>query len=122
MIVKCLTSNEVRALLAHLVDRQHGIDKGLAESIDAAKSWCLSLICHNLFIARDVDVGQRGLTKIDYVYTARDEMALEIEEGGDLYVEFLLRNIREDGATLEDVLISVQEGFADHNYGKTLRY
>ena len=121
MNARCLSAVEVGLLLAHLSERG-SVDEEFAEALEAAKDWELCLVCHNLFIARHVVNSTAGLDLIARVYAAEDEMALELQEGGDLFVEYLLRHQRVSSETLDDALVSIQDGLSNYSYEKALRY
>lgn len=122
MNIRCLTSIEVKLLLAHLEDEEICLKGDLANQIDAAKEWEFQIVCHNLFVARHIDAEEGGLEKIARIYTVEEEMFLELQEGGDTFVEYLLRHTRLANETLDEALITIQEGLSKCDYEKALRY
>jgi hypothetical protein len=122
MNVRCLTSNEVSLLLNHLAGQPNGIEGELAKVVEGARSWELRVICQSLFLARHLGADGAGLVKIDRIYRMGCEMAMEVEEGSTTLVEYLLRHVRDASESLDDALITIAEGFWEHDYERALRY
>lgn len=120
--VHCLSSREVGLFLAHLVDARCSLEEYMARSLEAARCWELRIVCYSVFIARHLGTDAGDMEKIERVYAANGEMDIHLQEGGDDFVEYLLRNIRAPGETLDDALIAIQEGLSGFDYEKTLRY
>lgn len=122
MIYRCLTSSEVGLLLCHLVADGSNLEGDLAMTIEAARCWQVMVVCHNLFVARYVDADAQGSKKIKRIYSLEEEIAIEIQEGGDQFVEYLLRHVRLPSETLDEALMAIQEDLSEYNYAKALCY
>lgn len=122
MNVRCLESDEVGAVLLHLVDEQSELDESLGKTFEAARAWELQLVCHNIFVARHINAEDRGSEKIDRLYAIGEEIALEPQEGGVDLVEYLLRHERNPEETLDEALVLIQERLSAHNYERAIRY
>lgn len=122
MNVQCLTSDEVGALLQYLLDEKTEINNSLNKAFQAARAWELCIVCHNLFVARHLDVTQRGCDKIERFYSVDSEIAIDIQEGSIEFVEYLLQHERNYEETLDEAIILIQEGLSNHEYKKVIRY
>lgn len=122
MNVKCLTSNEVKLLLAYIVEQPGCNEKEFTKVFEASKAWESWIVCLSLFVARHIDADIGGLEKIARIYALQEEIAIELQEGGDAFIEYLLRHLRLPNETLDDALIVNQEGFSKHDYEQALRY
>lgn len=122
MIVRCLTSNEISQLLAHLGDPSQELDVDLAKIVELARSWEFNMICQSLFVARHLCADITDPEKIDRMYNMEHEMAMQMEEGNSNIVDYLLRHARDASESLDDALIALTEGFWEHNYERALRY
>ena len=118
----CLTALEVARFLSSLVDEEDCLDANLTLMIGLAKSWDILLVCHNIFVARHINKGTHGEKKIEQVYALTDVLAFEIQEGGDQFVNYLLRHQRSATQTLDDALVEIQKGLSGHDYARALRY
>ncbi len=118
----CLTASEIANLLSSLVDEGDYLDANLTLMIELAKSWEILLVCHNLFVARHIDKSTHGEMKIEQIYSLTDVHAFEIQEGGDQFVNYLLRHQRSEAQSLDEALVEIQKGLSEHDYAKALRY
>ena len=122
MNVRCLTPDEVGAVLLHLVDERAELDEKLSRVLEEARAWELRVVCHNLFVARHIKAEERGFEKIERLYAIGEEIELELQEGGADLVEYLLQHERNPEETLAEALVVIQEGLSAHDYKKALRY
>lgn len=118
----CLTALDVSNLLFSLVDDGNNLDADLTTKIEAAISWEVTLVCHNLFVARYIDKEEQGEKKIEKVYGLENILAFEIQEGGDQFIDYLLRHQRLSTQTLDDALVEIQKGLSEHDYARAIRY
>lgn len=113
---------EVAKFLSSLVDEGDCLDNNLTLMIEMAKSWEILLVCHNIFVARHIDKNTNGEKKIEIIYGLNDVLAFEIQEGGDRFVNYLLRHQRSATQTLDEALVEIQEGLSEYDYAKAIRY
>lgn len=118
----CLTASEVAGFLSSLVGEGNCLDADMTLMIEYAKSWDILLVCHNIFVARHINKDTHGGKKIEQVYALVDALAFEIQEGGDQFVNYLLRHKRSATQTLDDALVEIQKGLSEYDYAKAIRY
>ena len=122
MQYRCLTSKQVDRLLTHLITEGDELEGELASLLDAAACWEFCLVCHSLFLARYVRAGESGAEKVREAYELQEVIAFEIQEGGDLFVNYMLRHQRAPGESFDEALIEIQEGLSRRDYARAVRY
>jgi len=122
MDTQCLTSADVSVVLQHLIDDSVPLEESLHQALEDARCWDLQLVCHNLFVARHIHANERGFDKIDRLYAADEEMALQTQELGLDLIEYLLLHERNPEEDLDEAMIAIQENMSRHSYARALRY
>ncbi len=122
----CLKVNELFDVLNW---REHEVPIGcnkLALELEEARCWVTKLTCLALLFARIMErdkLSPEALKKkIAVLYSMSDEFWFEIQEGNDVFVEYLLNHLRENEDTLEDTLVEIQNRLSEYNYEKTICY
>ncbi len=118
----CLTALEVKKYLSFVVGKEDSLDSDLALIFERAESWEIWLVCHNVFVARYINSDTHGEKKIEQIYAPTNGPAFDIQEGGDRFVNHLLRHQRLTDQTLDDALVEIQKSLSEHDYAKHLRY
>ena len=122
MNTRCLTYQEVCALLQHLVDKQPISDQYLADIIESARNGESSIVCHTLFVAWHITTSERGHDKLNALYSMTQESTLDLQDGGEKSIEYLLHHKRNPEETLEEALVLIQERLNTHDYKHAIRY
>ncbi len=122
----CLNNTELESLLLlHLEDKS--IEDGTLRSLlDAADQWQDKLLCLTFSLARILERqrGSSSLNKkmIQTLFYMPDNMFIDIQECGEDFIDYMLRNEYSGEIDLELSLITVARRLSDHCYGKnTLR-
>lgn len=113
---------EVGLLLSYLVDDGGELQGNLAATFEEAINWEGWLVWLSLFIARHLDKDMQGKKMIELVYELEENMAVEIQEGGDSFVDYLLHHKRVSSQTLDEALVDIQKGLSERNYAEAIRY
>ena len=117
----CLTAQEIKYFLSYYLEKIECPDSNLNLMIELAKGWEITLICLNIFVARYIDILNDGDRRLELLYEL-EHLSLEIQEGGQCFVEYMLHHQRNSNQTLDDAMIEIQTGLSGHNYERTLRY
>lgn len=122
MNILCLTSTDVGNLLRHILDNKFELHEVLVNDLEAARSWDLCIVLHNLFVARHLISSNDGLKKLEILYTLKDEMALEPQEANLEFIDYMLHHIRKFDESMDEMLVRLQEELSDYNYDRSIRY
>lgn len=122
----CLNVEETSQILKWRECGEPTTIKELSLEIEEARCWTTRIICIALFFARVLEQGEPTIDekkrKIEVLYAMEGELYLEIQEGDDQFIEYLLRHLRNPGDSLESILIELQNGLSGYRYEKALRY
>lgn len=122
----CLNKVELRQLIGYM-NRSNDIDDDyLRILIDNAENWQDELCCLNyifsIILDRMVRNGMEGYDLIKILYEIDENMFFLIQEIDHNFIDFMIKNIRNPGLSLEDELIMLQNSIGDHRYESAVRY
>jgi hypothetical protein len=122
----CLNRDELRKLIDFKVDDQIVEDESLKVLIENAIYWEDEIFGLNYFFSQILERKNKGgqdcLKLIEFFYALEDEMAFNIQEFDSTFIDYMLRNMRDQTLSLEDDLIRLQNNLSDYKYYGTLRY
>jgi hypothetical protein len=122
----CLNREELNQLIDCILDGDPISSENLQSRYDNALNWFDELYGLSYLFAQIIQ--RRMMNKeqcseiIDLFYNLDTKCYFTIQECDQLYIEFMLRTVRDASLTLEDELIGVQNNFGDYRYDKALRY
>ncbi len=122
----CMNKEELRQFLDYQLHHREVSNEELRKWIDQAENWedelgCLAYLFAEI-LEKQAKLGVNCQPLIELLYQLPEQMNLSIQEFDSDFVEYLLRNTREPGLSLEEELVRLQNGLRERRYDKTLRY
>lgn len=122
----CLNKVELRQLIGYM-NRSNDIDDDYLRILIAnAANWQDERCCINytfsIILDRMVRNGMEGYDLIKILYEIDENMFFLIQEIDHNFIDFMIKNIRNPGLSLEDELIMLQNSIGDHRYESAVRY
>ena len=120
-----LNKNDTRAFLEATCLDFSSSDLTINTIIEDAQSWqkevhCLSLFAA-IFLERQSHEGGNCQPLVDRIYGLEDKMCFSMNECDPDFVEYLLRNIRESGLPMEEILTDILTRYSNYDRSKTIR-
>jgi len=120
-----LDREELRQLIEYKHNNQPIDDEHLKTIIFNSECWEDELCCINYIFSkileRIVKGGRHGKGLINLLYEIEDSMFFIIQEVDYNYIEFMMRNNRIIGLSLEEDMIMLQNNYRGHIYDASLR-
>ncbi len=122
----CLNSAELESiLLLHLVDKNIE-NESLKRLVDSANQWEEKILCLTFSFARILERHSDSKlliqTMIVELFSLPEKMFIDIQECGEDFIEYMLRNEHSGESDLEISLQTVAKKISEYCYGKnTLR-
>lgn len=123
----CMNKEELRQFLDYQANHHEvSSSEELRGWIDRAENWEGELGCLVYLFAevleKQAKLGENCQPLIEKLYQLPEQMYFSIQEFDSDFVEYLLRNTREPGLSLEEELVRLQNSLRERRYDKTLRY
>jgi hypothetical protein len=122
----CLNKDELKQLIEYKAEGANVNDESLKTLIENAECWLdevggLTYLFSHVLDKR-VRSGQDCAAFIETLYTLEDSMSFQIHECDYEFVDFMLRNLRDDSLTLEEELVELQSHLSRNEYGRVIRF
>ena len=122
----CMNNEELEALLSSQIEGQVIEDSDLNSQVENALLWHNKLLCLTFSLARILERNKNSIPLVQQMipkmFTMPDRMFIEIQECGEDFVDYMLRNEHVGEETLEESLQMIERNFEMKCYGKnTLR-
>ena len=122
----CLNIQEIKALIEYKKTKKLPDNYVANQIFLKAEEWedKLSLLSYFLGKALLSDWGgneEKMLDTIDEVYTFPNQMFVFLQEINEEFIEFMLRNTRQENVTLDDALSDIQRKIGEFDYSRRLR-
>ena len=123
----CLNTHELERVLLFFLKDKAIEDEDLKLLLDNADQWQDKLICLTLSFARVLEKRRDNSPSflnamISELFSMPEKMFMDVQECGEDFVDYMLRNEPSDQVDLESLLQTVAKRLSEHYYGKeTLR-
>jgi hypothetical protein len=122
----CLNREELKQLLDFKTDSVVLESGLLSNRIANAENWqdelCGITYLFSKILEKRLKDGSDCNYLIDVLYSLEEEMWFHVQECDTNFIEYMLRNIRTIGLSLDEELIELQSKIGNHMYERALRY
>ncbi len=122
----CLNKEELKQLIEYKVDGIDVNNVSLKRRIEDAECWQDNIggltYLFSQTIDRKVRNGRDCTTLIETLYRLEEEMAFEVHECDQQFVDYMLRNLRDSTLTLEEEMVEIQSHLRMYDYRRIIRF
>jgi hypothetical protein len=122
----CLNRDELKKLIDFNASSINVENEELSSRIENAKNWQeelsgLTYLFSKILEKKSKD-GSDCQPLIETLYRLEEQMWFYIQECDAVFIEYMLKNIRNMSLSLDEELIELQSNLGNHMYERTLRY